>query len=45
MDRLFASAVVVGTYAGRVVLLDTRTRHTIAQIKTGRYPVAVAIGP
>ncbi len=37
------TAVVVGTYAGRVALLDTRTRRTIARIKTGRYPVAVAI--
>jgi hypothetical protein len=37
------TAVVVGTFAGRVVLLDTRTRRTIAQIKICRYPVAVAI--
>jgi YVTN family beta-propeller protein len=34
---------VVGTFAGRVALLNTRTRRTIAQIKIGRYPVAVAI--
>ena len=37
------TAVVVGTYAGRAVLVDTRTGQAIARIKTGRYPVAVAI--
>jgi DNA-binding beta-propeller fold protein YncE len=37
------TAVVAGTYAGRAALVDLRTRRTIARIKTGRYPVAVAI--
>jgi hypothetical protein len=35
--------MVAGTYAGRAALVDLRTRRTIARIKTGRYPVAVAI--
>jgi YVTN family beta-propeller protein len=37
------TAVVVGTYAGKVALIDTRTRHAIAQVKVGAYPVAAAI--
>jgi hypothetical protein len=34
--------VVAGTYGGRAVLVDTRTKRAIARIKTGRYPVAIA---
>jgi YVTN family beta-propeller protein len=37
------TAVVVGTYAGKVALIDTRTRHTITQVKVGAYPVAAAV--
>jgi YVTN family beta-propeller protein len=37
------TAVVVGTYAGKVALIDTRNRHAIAQVKVGAYPVAAAI--
>jgi YVTN family beta-propeller protein len=36
-------SVVVGTYAGRVTLINTRTRHAIAWITVGSYPVAAAI--
>ena len=37
------TSVVVGTYTGRVALVNTRTRHTIAWITVGSYPVAAAI--
>jgi YVTN family beta-propeller protein len=37
------TAVVVGTYAGKVTLIDTHTRHAVAQVKVGAYPVAAAI--
>jgi YVTN family beta-propeller protein len=37
------TAVVVGSYAGKVTLIDTRTRHALAQVKVGAYPVAAAI--
>lgn len=35
--------MVIGTYAGKVTLTDTRTRHAIAQVNVGAYPVAAAI--
>ncbi len=35
--------VVVGTYAGRVALINTRTRHTVAWITVGSFPVAAAV--
>ena len=35
--------VVVGTYAGRVALINTRTRHTVAWVTVGSYPVAAAV--
>lgn len=35
--------VVVGTYDGRVALISTRTRHTVARITVGSFPVAAAI--
>ncbi|MGN6167974.1 MAG: alkaline phosphatase family protein [Solirubrobacteraceae bacterium] len=38
-----AKAIVVGTYGGKVSLLDTRTRRTQATTRVGRYPVAVAV--
>ena len=38
------TAVVLGSYAGTVSPISTRTRQEVARIKTGRYPVAVAIG-
>jgi DNA-binding beta-propeller fold protein YncE len=38
-----AKAIVVGTYGGKVALLNTRTRHTQATTRVGRYPVAVAV--
>lgn len=37
------TAVVVGTYAGKVTLIDTRTRYALAQVSVGAYPVAAAI--
>jgi YVTN family beta-propeller protein len=37
------TAVVAETYAGRAAIVNTRTRRTIAKVKTGGYPVAVAI--
>lgn len=36
------TAVVASPYAGRVTLVNTRTRHT-TPVTTGSYPVAVAI--
>ena len=33
----------VRRYAGKITLIDTRTRRAIAQIKVGAYPVAAAI--
>jgi hypothetical protein len=38
-----ATAVVVGTYAGRATLVSTRSRKVIARVTVGLYPVAVAI--
>jgi hypothetical protein len=38
-----ATAVVVGTYAGRATLVSTRTGKVTARITVGLYPVAVAI--
>jgi YVTN family beta-propeller protein len=35
--------VAVGTYAGKVTLIDTRTRQAVAQVKAGAYPVAAAV--
>jgi YVTN family beta-propeller protein len=35
--------VVIGTYAGRATLVNTRTRKVVARITVGLYPVAVAI--
>ncbi len=29
--------------AGKVTLIDTRTRHATAQVKVGAYPVAAAV--
>jgi YVTN family beta-propeller protein len=37
------TAVVVGSYAGKVTLIDTHTRRALAQVKVGAYPVAAAI--
>jgi YVTN family beta-propeller protein len=37
------TAVVIGSYAGKVTLIDTRTRHALAQVKVGACPVAAAI--
>ena len=38
-----ATAVVIGTYAGTVRLINTRTRTASTPIKVGAYPVAAAI--
>jgi len=38
------TAIVVGSYAGRVTLIDTRTRRATARIAMGAYPVAAAVG-
>ena len=35
--------MVVGSYAGKVTLIDTRARHALAQVKVGAHPVAAAI--
>jgi YVTN family beta-propeller protein len=37
------TAAVVGTYAGRVILVNTRTRRVTAKITVGRYPLTAAI--
>jgi YVTN family beta-propeller protein len=37
------TAAVIGSYAGKVALIDTRTRLAVAQVKVGAYPVAAAI--
>ena len=37
------SGVVVGSYAGTVRLIDTRTRRVSHAIHVGRFPDAVAI--
>ena len=37
------AALVTGTYAGTVTLLDTRTHAASLPIKVGSLPVAVAI--
>jgi YVTN family beta-propeller protein len=38
-----STAVVIGTYGGQVTLINTRTRHEVARINVGSFPVAVAI--
>ena len=38
-----STAVVIGTYGGQVALINTRTRHEVARINVGSFPVAVAI--
>ena len=38
------TAIVVGSYAGKVTLIDTRTRRATARIVMGAYPVAAAVG-
>jgi hypothetical protein len=35
--------VAVGTYSGRVALFSTRTRHTLAWVTVGSFPVAAAV--
>jgi YVTN family beta-propeller protein len=37
------TAIVVGSYAGKVTLVDTRTRKATAHIAVGAYPVAAAV--
>jgi YVTN family beta-propeller protein len=37
------TAIVVGSYAGKVTLIDTRTRKATAHIAVGAYPVAAAV--
>jgi YVTN family beta-propeller protein len=37
------TAAVIGTYAGRVILVNTRTRRVTAKITVGRYPLTAAI--
>ena len=39
------TAVVVGTYAGQVMLVSTATQKVTAKITAGTYPVAVAVAP
>ena len=40
-----AKAIVVGTYGGKISLLNTRTGRRQAKTRVGRYPVAVAVAP
>ena len=35
--------MVAGSYAGKVALIDTRTRHAAARVKAGARPVAAAV--
>jgi YVTN family beta-propeller protein len=37
------TAIAVGSYAGKVTLIDTRTRKATAHITVGAYPVAAAV--
>jgi YVTN family beta-propeller protein len=37
------TATVVGSYAGKVTLIDTRTRKATAHITVGAYPVVAAV--
>jgi YVTN family beta-propeller protein len=40
-----AKAIVVGTYGGKISLVNTRTGRRQAKTRVGRYPVAVAVAP
>ena len=40
-----AKAIVVGTYGGKISLVNIRTGRSQTKTKVGRYPVAVAVAP